>query len=321
MVIVTGGAGFIGSCLVRTLNNKGIDDILIVDALGTGLKWRNLVGKRYIDVVHKTDFLENLVDGEYGAEIEAIFHLGACSATTERDADYLLENNYRYSCVLADYAEARNIRLIYASSAATYGAGEQGYDDSMCAGLKPLNMYGYSKQMFDEWVIRNGLESKFVGVKFFNVFGPNEYHKGDMASVILKSFRSVVETGTIRLFKSYKPDYANGAQKRDFVYVKDVCETLYEMFRYGEIRGLYNLGTGAARSWNDLANAVFTAMGRTPQIEYIEMPEQLRKQYQYFTEADTRKLQTTRIYKPFSTLEDSIVDYVQEFLMKDEAHW
>jgi ADP-L-glycero-D-manno-heptose 6-epimerase len=321
MIIVTGGAGFIGSCLIRMLNDKGITDILVVDALGNGTKWRNLVGKKYVDVVHKTAFIENLLEGEYGAEIEAIVHLGACSSTTELDADYLLENNYRYSCCLAEYAEARNIRFIYASSAATYGAGEQGYDDRIDAGLKPLNMYGYSKQMFDEWVQRNGLESKFAGVKFFNVFGPNEYHKGDMASVIMKSYRQVVETGTIRLFKSYKPEFSDGAQQRDFIYVKDVVETLYDMIRYGEIRGLYNLGTGQARSWNDLAMAVFTAMARPPAIEYVEMPESLRKQYQYFTEADMSKFRQTRINRSFTSLEDAVQDYVGEYLMRDFAHF
>ncbi len=320
MIVVTGGAGFIGSCLVKTLNDKGVHDILIVDALGTTAKWKNLVGKKYLDVVHKTAFRKELVEGEYGAEIEAIFHLGACSATTEQNADYLLENNYRYSCDLAEYAEARNIRFIYASSAATYGAGEKGYDDRT-TDLNPLNMYGYSKQMFDEWVLRNGLITKFVGVKFFNVFGPNEYHKGDMASVIMKSFRQVQESNIIRLFKSYKPEYADGEQKRDFVYIKDVVETLYAMLQYGEISGIYNLGTGLARSWNDLAHAVFAAMKRTAIIEHIEMPLGLRSQYQYFTEADMSKLKETRIFKPCLSLEDAVQDYVSGYLAKDYAHY
>ncbi len=321
MIVVTGGAGFIGSCLVKMLNDKGVHDILIVDALGTTAKWKNLVGKQYLDVVHKSAFHRELLEGEYGAEIEAIFHLGACSATTEQNADYLLENNYRYSRDLAEYAEARNIRFIYASSAATYGTGEAGYSDRSTKNLKPLNMYGYSKQMFDEWVLRSGLESKFVGVKFFNVFGPNEYHKGEMASVIAKSFRQVQETGVIRLFKSYRPDYGDGEQKRDFIYVKDVVETLYAMLRYGEISGVYNLGTGLARSWNDLAHAVFAALELPPKIEYIEMPTSLRSQYQYFTEADMSKFKETRIAKPFTSLEDTVQDYVREYLVKDYAHF
>lgn len=320
MIVVTGGAGFIGSCLVKLLNDKGVHDILIVDALGTGTKWKNLIGKSYLDVVHKIAFHKELLAGEYGAEIEAIFHLGACSSTTEQNADYLLENNYRYSRDLAEYAEARNIRFIYASSAATYGAGEVGYSDQYFT-LQPLNMYGYSKQMFDEWVLRNNLETKFVGVKFFNVFGPNEYHKGDMASVVMKSFRQVQESGMIRLFRSYKPDYTDGEQKRDFIYVKDVVETLYAMLQYGEVRGIYNLGTGLARSWNDLANAVFRAMNRPKVIEYIEMPLALREQYQYFTEADMSKMQQTRIYRPCMSLEDAVQDYVCEYLMKNFRHY
>jgi ADP-L-glycero-D-manno-heptose 6-epimerase len=321
MIVVTGGAGFIGSCLVKMLNDKGVHDILIVDALGTTAKWKNLVGKKYLDVVHKNAFHKELLEGEYGAEIEAIFHLGACSATTEKNADYLLENNYRYSRDLAEYAEARNIRFIYASSAATYGAGELGYDDHAIDNLKPLNMYGYSKQMFDEWVRRSGLESKFVGVKFFNVFGPNEYHKGEMASVTAKSFRQVQETGVIQLFKSYRTEFGDGEQKRDFIYVKDVVETLYAMFRYGELSGIYNLGTGLARSWNDLAKAVFAALERPVAIEYVEMPVGLRSQYQYFTEADMSKFKETRIYKPFISLEDAVQDYVREYLAKGYAHF
>ncbi|MCS6808785.1 MAG: ADP-glyceromanno-heptose 6-epimerase [Bacteroidota bacterium] len=320
MIVVTGGAGFIGSCLVRKLNNQGIHDILIVDSLGTGIKWKNLVGKVYQDIVDKTTFRRELLAGTYGAEIEAIFHLGACSSTTETNADYLLDNNYRYSRDLAEYTEARNIRFIYASSAATYGAGEQGYSDSVFT-LQPLNMYGYSKHMFDEWVLRNGFDTKFVGVKFFNVFGPNEYHKGDMASVVMKAFRQVWSTGTIRLFRSYNPAYADGEQKRDFIYVKDVVDVLYEMLVYGEVRGIYNLGSGLARSWNDVARAVFAAMQRPVSVEYIEMPLHLRSQYQYFTQADMSKLQQTRIVCPNTTLEDAIQDYICQYLMNDFAHY
>jgi ADP-L-glycero-D-manno-heptose 6-epimerase len=329
MIIVTGGAGFIGSCLVRELNERGRTDILVVDRLGndaSAAKWRNLVGKRFLDIEHKTVFREKLLAGKYGAEIEAIVHLGACSATTETDADYLLDNNYRYSQDLAVYAEARNIRFIYASSAATYGAGEQGYsdasdttDDSKLLALKPLNMYGYSKQLFDEWVLRNKLEYKFVGVKFFNVFGPNEYHKGAMASLVHKAHRQIGQTGSLQLFKSYKPDYADGEQKRDFVYAKDVVRVLADMLKYGEIAGIYNLGSGVARSWNDLANAVFAAMKRPARIEYVDMPSDIRGQYQYFTQADMSKLQQTRLYKPFLTLEEAVSDYVQHYLAQEYA--
>ncbi len=321
MIVVTGGAGFIGSCLVKELNNRGITDILIVDRLGTSIKWKNLVEKRFADVVHKSEFRKRLLAGVYGAEIEAIIHLGACSATTESDADYLLDNNYEYSKDVAIYAEARNIRFIYASSAATYGAGEEGYSDTVFDTLHPLNMYGYSKHIFDQWVLRNGLDARFVGIKFFNVFGPNEYHKGDMASLVFKAYHQITQTGKLRLFKSYKPEYADGEQQRDFVYVNDTTGIMADMLKYGEVTGIFNMGTGKARSWNDLAHAVFTAMGRTATIEYIEMPETLRGQYQYFTQATMAKLQQTRIFKPFTELEDSVRDYVQNYLVNDIKHY
>jgi ADP-L-glycero-D-manno-heptose 6-epimerase len=321
MIVVTGGAGFIGSCFVRELNERNIMDILVVDRLGTGVKWKNLVGKRFSNVEHKDVFRKKLLAGGYGAEIEAIYHLGACSATTEIDADYLLDNNYKYSRDLAEYAEKRNIRFIYASSAATYGAGEQGYTDTVYETLKPLNMYGYSKHLFDQWVLQSGLAGKVVGVKFFNVFGPNEYHKGEMASLVFKAYRQIVETGKLRLFKSYKLEYADGEQQRDFVYVKDCTSAMANLLKYGEVTGIYNLGSGKARSWNDLARAVFAAMERPLNIEYVEMPEYLRPQYQYFTQADMTKLQQTRVYQPPTGLEDAVCDYVQEYLAQETANY
>lgn len=320
MIVVTGGAGFIGSCFVAKLNEHDIDDVLIVDELGIEHKWRNLTGLRYADIEHKDNFLSPLLAGEYGAEIEAIFHFGACSATTERDADYLLRNNYAYSKTLAEYAEARNIRFIYASSGATYGAGERGYDDRVYESLRPLNMYGYSKHLFDLWTIRNGLDSKFVGLKFFNVFGPNEYHKGDMASLVYKAFGQITERGSLRLFKSHRPEYADGEQQRDFIYVKDACQAVWNIFRKGEVSGILNIGTGKARSWNDLARAVFSAMGREPNIEYIDMPESIRDQYQYFTEADMSKFQSTRAGLTFRELEDTVGEYVRDYMARGYRH-
>lgn len=316
MIVVTGGAGFIGSCFLKKLNDRNITDILVVDELGSDEKWKNLVGKQVADVVHKTAFRRNLLAGDYGADIEAIIHLGACSRTTEEDADYLLENNYEYSKDLARYAADRNIRFIYASSAATYGNGGSGYSDNEHHALAPLNMYGFSKHLFDNWVLRNGLDTRFAGIKFFNVFGPNEYHKGDMASLVYKAYRQVIDTGKIRLFRSYLPEYANGEQKRDFVYVKDVTEVMWKMLRFGEIVGIYNLGSGRARTWNDLAAAVFRALGREVNIEYIDMPDSLKGQYQYFTEADMTKLGQTRAMQDFTSLEDAVEDYVTGYLDK-----
>jgi ADP-L-glycero-D-manno-heptose 6-epimerase len=320
MIAVTGGAGFIGSCLVKELNERGIYDILVVDRLGTGVKWKNLVGKKFASVEHKDTFRTKLLAGGYKADIEAIFHLGACSSTTETDADYLLDNNYQYSKDIALYAEARNIRFIYASSAATYGAGEQGYADTEFDTLRPLNMYGYSKHLFDEWVLRHGLDHKFVGLKFFNVFGPNEYHKGEMASLVFKAYHQILDTGVLRLFKSYRPEYADGEQKRDFVYVKDCTRVMADMLKFGEIAGIFNLGSGVARSWNDLARAVFAAMNRPMNVEYVEMPAPLRSQYQYFTQADMSKLQQTRVFAPPASLEDAVQDYVGAYLSKGMAY-
>lgn len=320
MIVVTGGAGFIGSCFLKKLNDMGVNDILVVDQLGTDAKWKNLVGKQVADVVHKASFRKHLLAGEYGAEIEAIVHLGACSRTTEENADYLLENNYEYSKDLARYAADRNIRFLYASSAATYGSGESGYSDEEFDALEPLNMYGFSKHLFDNWVRRNGYDARFVGIKFFNVFGPNEYHKGDMASLVYKAYRQVRNTNVIRLFKSYRPEYAHGEQKRDFIYVKDAVDIMWDMMRLGEIAGIFNLGTGVARTWNDLASSVFRALGREPNIEYIEMPESLKNQYQYFTEADMSKLQSTRARRESTSLEDAVTDYVQNYLDRDYRH-
>jgi ADP-L-glycero-D-manno-heptose 6-epimerase len=321
MIVITGGAGFIGSCLIAELNQRGIDDILVVDNLGTSLKWKNLVGKKFRDYVHKKTFRDNLLAGVYGAQIEAIYHLGACSSTTETNADYLYENNFSYSRDLAEYAWNRNIRFIYASSAATYGKGEAGYSDTGdYQALRPLNMYGYSKHLFDLWLLKNTVQSCSVGLKFFNVFGPNEYHKGDMASLVYKAYLQIKEKGFITLFKSAHPDYADGEFKRDFVYVNDVTPMLADLMKYGEITGIYNVGTGIPRSWNDLAHAIFTALGKEPNIQYSDMPQHIQKQYQYFTQADMTALQQTRVYRPSTTLEESVQDYVCTYLERDCAH-
>ncbi|MCX8054787.1 MAG: ADP-glyceromanno-heptose 6-epimerase [Ignavibacteria bacterium] len=319
MILLTGGAGFIGSCLLRKLNDEGIKDIIVSDNLSKEDKWKNLRGKifhTYVDKNELFDFLENNgVD-----DIEAIIHLGACSDTTEKDANYLLKNNYQFSQHLASIAFENDIRFIFASSAATYGDGSNGYSDRIFHNLKPLNCYGFSKHIFDLWIIENKLDTNCVGFKFFNVFGPNEYHKGNMASMVFKSFNQISDTGRVKLFKSYKQEFANGEQKRDFVYVKDCVDIIYKTIDNKEINGIFNLGTGTANSWNTLIKAVFSAMGRHPIIEYIDMPDNLKYQYQYFTVADINKLLEYFPNYEFTQLEDAVADYVQNYLLADDIY-
>ena len=322
MIIVTGGAGFIGSAFVWRLNREGIKDIIIVDQLGTDDKWKNLVGLTFTDYIHKDEFIEMAIADEVPFEVSSVVHMGACSSTTERDADYLWENNYLYSREVADWALRHNARFIYASSAATYGDGSSGFSDDheIISRLKPSNMYGYSKQVFDLWVLKNKLEKKMAGIKFFNVYGPNEYHKGDMVSVIYKAFHQIQETGKVCLFKSYKKEYPNGGQMRDFIYVKDCANVMWWLLENPSVNGIYNLGTGRARTWNDLIAAVFSSMGRKTNIQYIEMPESLRNQYQYFTQAQMDKLKKTGCHVNFSSLEDSVRDYVTNYLQNADPY-
>ena len=310
MIILTGGAGFIGSCFLKKLNDENIKDILVVDHLDESEKWKNLLGKSYSDYMQKDAFLNAVINKQI-AKPTAIIHIGACSSTTLTDADYYIKNNYEYTKILALWAFELGIPFIYASSAATYGNGEQGYDDDIkkINLLSPLNMYGYSKYMFDLWLLNNGHINKAAGIKFFNVFGPNEYHKGDMRSVICKQFDSVAKDGKISLFKSYNPDYVNGGQKRDFVYIKDVVEAMWFLFQNPKVTGIFNLGTGKARSWNDIAKSMFASVGKKENIKYVEMPGFLKPKYQYFTEAKMDNLRNAGFKKPFMELEDSVKDY------------
>lgn len=320
MIVLTGGAGFIGSVTLAHLNALGHDNVLVADHLGENSeKWKNLQGKRFFDYIHKDKLIPNLISGTLG-KVTHVIHLGACSSTTETNADYLYQNNTAFSKTLAEYSITKGVRFIYASSAATYGGGENGYDDTTdIAPLRPLNMYGFSKHIFDDWLVRSGRISKAVGLKFFNVYGPNEYHKGRMASVVMHSFKQIQTEGKVKLFKSYRPDYQDGEQKRDFVYVKDCAKVIGELLE-NQTCGLFNLGSGKARSWNDLAKAVFAALGKAPAIEYIDMPEDLRGQYQYFTEAKMAKLPSkVAVAAERCSLEDGVRDYVQNYLNKKLA--
>lgn len=316
MYIVTGGAGFIGSCVVRALNDAGIGDIVIVDNIASTDKWMNMRNKHYLKYVNKRDFLEELPSYK---DVKAIIHMGACSSTTERDFDYLWNNNFEYTKTLWNYCAEKQISFIYASSAATYGGGEQGFDD--CSDidlLRPLNGYGYSKQIFDQWVKHqaNVFPKQHVGLKFFNVYGPNEYFKGSMASMIFHGFNQIKSDGEIRLFKSANPDYADGGQLRDFVYVKDICSVILWLLENEQVSGLFNVGTGRAQSFRELAEATFHALGLEPNIRYIEMPEHLKNKYQYYTKAEMSKLREAGYEKPFMDLEAGAKDYVTEHLSK-----
>ncbi len=316
-IVVTGAAGFIGRNIVAELNNRGRTDLILVDNLGTDEKWKNLVGLRYEDIVSSDQYLDTILADD-AIDAEAIIHLGACSATTERNADYLMENNYRYTRQLCEWSLAHDARFVYASSAATYGDGSFGYDDADTAtpSLKPLNMYGYSKHMFDLWALKHGLFDKIVGLKYFNVFGPHEEHKNDMRSVVHKAYGQVLGRGYLELFKSDLPDYADGEQMRDFIYVKDVVDITLHFTENRDKGGLLNCGTGKARTWVALATAVFVALEKPVDIRFIDMPDALKGKYQYFTEANPAKLRAAGYTKPFTELEDGVYDYVVNYLAK-----
>lgn len=317
MIIVTGGAGFIGSCIVRELNNMGYEDIIIVDNIQKTEKWKNMRNKRYLEYISRNDFLNRLP--EFAGKVSHVIHMGACSATTQLDFDFLYKNNFEYTKTLWKFCTENQCSFIYASSAATYGAGEFGFDDKMdIKKLLPLNGYGYSKQLFDLWVEKQSLAPRqHVGFKFFNVYGPNEYYKGSMASVIFHSFNKILETGQMGIFKSYKEGYEDGKQLRDFVYVKDLCKVVHFMIEHPKVCGLFNLGTGTARSFYDLAAATFDAMGVERNITFVEMPESLRPKYQYFTEAKMDKLREAGYKDDFYSLEEGAKDYVQNYLMQN----
>ena len=318
-VLVTGGAGFIGSALVWALNRRGCDNIVVCDILGTDEKWRNLTPLRFADYVEAADLLPRLQSGALG-KFDLVLHMGACSATTEKDATYLAKNNYEFTKDLAHWSLKEKARFVYASSAATYGDGSAGMedDDSQLEKLRPLNMYGYSKHLFDLHAKRAGFLNKICGLKYFNVFGPNEDHKGDMRSLVHKSFAQVQAENLIRLFKSYRKDFRDGEQKRDFLYVKDAVAMTLHLAASKKAGGLFNIGSGAARTWIDLANSVFAALKKKPKIEFIEMPETIRDKYQYFTQADISRLRAAGYREKITPLENAVADYVQNYLVPDK---
>ncbi|MAM34722.1 MAG: ADP-glyceromanno-heptose 6-epimerase [Micavibrio sp.] len=331
MIIVTGGAGFIGSNLVAELEKRGAGDIVVCDWLGDEDKWRNISKRGLRDIVKP----ENLADylEKHKSEVECIFHMGAISSTTERDADLIIENNFTLSRLLWAWCAENNVRFIYASSAATYGDGSKGFNDDdteeKLSSLQPLNPYGWSKHLFDRRVSRivsgeskssDGVPPQWAGLKFFNVYGPNEYHKNDQMSVICKLYPQVTAGAAAKLFKSPHPDYEDGGQLRDFVYVRDCVDVMCWLYDNPNVSGLFNVGTGKARSFKDLALATFTAADKEPKINYIDMPQALQGKYQYFTEANMDKLREAGYSRDFTSLEEGVRDYVQNYMSQDDPY-
>jgi len=330
-ILLTGAAGFIGSCLLGYLNKKGHTNIIIADDFTVEDKWFNFDSKHFAAKVHRDDlfaWLKSPDTPEGPVTIRFVFHLGARTDTTEFDYSIHERLNLEYSKKIWNYCTEKNIPLVYASSAATYGGGENGYSDShgIVDQLRPLNPYGISKNEFDKWAIHTIADNPssqppfWAGLKFFNVYGPNEYHKGRMASVIFHAYKQIRKTGKVKLFKSHQPAFSDGGQLRDFIYVKDVLAVCHWLMENPITPGLYNLGTGKARTFEDLAKATFRALGKDPVIEYFDMPEDIRDKYQYFTEADMAKLRNAGYQGDFYSLEDGVGDYVQHYLLKNEYY-
>ncbi len=316
-IVVTGGAGFIGSGLVWRLNQEGERDILIVDSLGAGEKWKNLAGLSFSDYQEKDDFLDRVRERGLPSSLKTIFHFGACSSTAEADTRYLIKNNFEYSKVLAHSSLEAGVRFIYASSAATYGDGGRGWGDreSELEGLRPLNKYGFSKHLFDLHARRRGWLEKIVGLKFFNVFGPNEYHKGPMRSMVCKGYEQISSRGRLKLFQSHRDGWRDGEQERDFIYLQDALEMIIFIHRSPDLSGIFNIGSGKSRTWNDLAAAIFDALKAKPEIAYVSMPEEIRGNYQYRTEAEMEKLRRAGYERPVTPLEEAVKDYVTNYLV------
>jgi ADP-L-glycero-D-manno-heptose 6-epimerase len=319
-VLVTGGAGFIGSALVWALNRRGCENIVVCDLLGTGEKWRNLTPLRFADYVEGDDTFMPRLEGKKLGKFDLVLHMGACAVTTEKNASHLIRTNYELTKNLAAWSLKNSARFVYASSAATYGDGSAGMvdDDSELDILRPLNIYGYSKHLFDLHARRAGFLGKIAGLKYFNVFGPNENHKADMRSLVHKSFAEAQTENVIRLFKSHRKGFRDGEQKRDFLYVKDAAAMTLHLAANKKAGGLFNIGSGIARTWIDLADSVFAALNKKPKIEFVEMPENIRDKYQYFTQADISRLRATGYTAPVTTLEKAVADYVRNYLAPDK---
>lgn len=316
MIIVTGAAGFIGSCLLSKLNQEGFKDIVIVDDFSDPAKMKNLEGKIFSKKVHRDEFVGWLKENQ--RLVQFVFHLGARTDTTEFDRSVFDRLNLNYSKAVWNVCVEFGLPLVYASSAATYGMGELGYKDdhAIIPQLKPLNPYGDSKNEFDQWALQQTKQPYFwAGLKFFNVYGPNEYHKGRMASVILHAYNQIADKGVVKLFRSHRPDYTDGGQLRDFVYVKDVVSVCLFLLHHRKDSGIYNLGSGTARTFLDLAKNTFAGLGKDPVVEFIDTPVDIRDKYQYYTEADMAKLKSIGYTNPFYTLEEGVQDYVKNYLV------
>jgi ADP-L-glycero-D-manno-heptose 6-epimerase len=322
MIVVTGAAGLIGSVFIWELNRKGITDILCVDNLGSDSRWRNLLKRKFTNIVSVEGFLEYLKSSEAKSKIKTIVHMGANSSTLEVNVDSLMRNNYEYTKTLFEWCTENKKEFIYASSAATYGNGEKGYDDTTDPNeLKPLAPYGYSKVIFDRWALQQkNVPPKWIGIKFFNVFGPNEYHKGPMTSVAFKAFHEINNTGKLKLFKSHNPQYADGKQMRDFVYVKDCTKWMLELMTLKVPSGIYNMGSGQARTWLDLAESAFKTLALPIKIDWVPVPENMVKHYQYFTEAKMNRLKELGISEPEWPLERAVADYYTTYLANEDQY-